>query len=83
MTGNFARFAISVLDIFGSGQAYAEKDKDAAFKTRSQLRHYCHVLMAFSAGALTGAIAYDIGGFFALACPVLILAVLALYQWRT
>ena len=83
MTGNFARFAISVLDIFGSGQAYAERDKDAAFKTRSQLRHYCHVLMAFSAGALTGAIAYDIGGFFALACPVLILAVLALYQWRT
>tara|TARA_R110000787_G_scaffold7925_13_gene26692 strand:+ start:94890 stop:95645 length:756 start_codon:yes stop_codon:yes gene_type:complete len=81
MTGNFVRFAISVIDIFGSGQAYAEKDKDAVFKTRSQLRHYCYVLAAFSAGALMGAIAYDVGGFFALICPVLILTALALYLW--
>ena len=83
MTGNFVRFAISVIDIFGSGQAYAEKDRNAAFKTRSQLRHYCYVLVAFSAGALMGAIAYNVGGFFALACPVIILAALALYLWRT
>lgn len=82
MTGNFARFAISVIDIFGPERASVDRDKDAAYKTRRQLRHYCYVLTAFSAGALAGAVSYNVGGFLALACPIIILIALAIHQWR-
>ena len=77
MTGNLTGFIISAVDIFGVGGTDVKTDRDAAFKTRRQLLHYMYVLAAFVVGAALGAIGYVSIGFFATACPIVILIVLS------
>jgi uncharacterized membrane protein YoaK (UPF0700 family) len=77
MTGNLTRFVISTVDIFGFGGEDARNDPEAAFKTRRQLLHYVYVLAAFMLGAVAGAFGFHAFGFYAVACPVAILALLS------
>lgn len=77
MTGNLTRFVISAVDMAGLGGVSAQKDAEAAFKTRRDLRHYLYVLAAFIVGAALAAFSYAAAGFYATLCPVAILLVLA------
>ncbi len=77
MTGNLTRFVISTVDIFGFGGVDARNDPEASFKTRRQLLHYVYVLAAFLLGAVLGAFGFEAFGFYAVACPVAILALLS------
>ncbi|MCF8467251.1 MAG: DUF1275 domain-containing protein [Sneathiella sp.] len=83
MTGNFTRFAISAIDIFTPGCGEPAKDAEAVFKTGQQLRHYLYVLITFVTGALSGAFGFEEVGFPSLIFPTAVLAVMALYLWRT